>query len=246
DHYEGTALDPTQDVAAGPFASPYRPSGLKFTSKDGRNSFSERVVGCMQSGFALVGQMRNWLPDAVGGILWFNCDDASMITYVPVYCCTYEVPEAFSDKVAGPVEFSMKSAFWMNNMVANMVYPRYSVVMPDLRAAQTEMDDFFEADQKNTEAAVANKNGDDRAKILNDLTATYTEKFMARWTKLFETIVVKHNDWVVKGQDEQGNFTKSPTGLAGRAERPVYYQQYYIDEILEKTGDRYLAPAQKK
>ncbi|MCQ2239098.1 MAG: C69 family dipeptidase [Bacteroidaceae bacterium] len=244
DHYEGTALDPTKDLAAGPYASPYRAPGFKFTGADGRASFNERVVGCVQSGFALVGQLRSWLPDAVGGILWFNCDDATMITYVPVYCCTYEVPEAFSDKIAGPVEFSMKSAFWMNNMVANMVYPRWSVIYPDLREAQNEMDDFFEADQKNTEALVANKNGDDRAKILNDLTASYTQKFMDRWTKLFELIVVKHNDMVVKGMKD-GKFLKSETGLAGRAERPNYYTPEYTEEVKKATGDRYLTPAKK-
>lgn len=44
-------------------------------------------------------------------------------------------------------EFSTGSAFWMCNFVANMVYPRWSAMYPDLREAQVELEDYFEADQ---------------------------------------------------------------------------------------------------
>lgn len=244
DHYEGTAIDPTKDISAGPWASPYRPGGLAFKDADGNAHFNERPIGTQQTAFALVGQLRSWLPDALGGILWFNTDDATMITYVPVYCCTYEVPEAFSDKIAGPTEFSEKSAFWLNNMVSNYIYPRYSAIMPDLREAQKEMDDFFEADQKNVEQEVAQMNGDYLAKHLNDKTAAYTTQYMERWNKLFRTIIVKHNDYAVKGMKD-GEFTLTPTGMVDGLTRPPY-EQSFNNAVVEKTGTRYKKPEEKK
>lgn len=237
DHYEGTFIDPTVGVAAGPFSTPYRAPG-SYKTEDGRTTFVERPVGTQQSAFSLVGQLRSWLKDEVGGILWFNTDDANMITYVPIYCSTTEVPYNFSDKVGGPVKFDMECAFWMNNMVANYIYPRYSAIMPDLRAAQTEMDDFYENDQKAVETLVADKNGDDLDAILTKKSADYTEKFMARWKKLFETIVVKHTDGVVK-PEKNGVFDEN-----GRAQRPGRDAQFNA-AVVKATGERWLNPVQK-
>ena len=234
DHYEGTFIDPTVGVAAGPFATPYRAPG-SYKTEDGKSTFVERPVGTQQSAFALVGQLRSWLPDEVGGILWFNCDDANMITYVPVYCCTNEVPNAFSDQIADGITFNAESAFWMNNMVANYIYPRYSMCMPALREAQTEMDDYFENDQKNVAEEVAKKNGDDLDDILTKKTAEYTNKFMNRWKQLFETIIVRYNDGVVKP-------VKDGKVVDGRPERPGRSAEFNA-AVVKATGDRWISPA---
>ena len=126
DHYEGTALDMTADVSAGPWASPYRNQPVNYKSSDGTDMFRERPIGCQQSGMTMVCQMRDWLPDAVGGVTYFNMDDASMVAYVPVYCGIDRIPDPFRRENNDIREFSTESAFWMNNFVANMVYPRYS------------------------------------------------------------------------------------------------------------------------
>lgn len=236
DHYEGTFIDPTVGVAAGPFSTPYRAPG-SYKTADGKSTFVERPVGTQQSAFALVGQLRSWLPDEFGGILWFNCDDANMITYVPVYCATSEVPAAFTNEVGGPTTFGWDCAFWVNNAVANYVYPRYSVVMPELRKAQTEMDDFFENDQANVEKEAAKKNGDDLDMFLTKKTASYTEQYMTRWKKLFETIIVKYNDGVVK-QEKDGVIQE-------RADRPGRAAQFN-EAVVKMTGDRWITPEAKK
>ena len=117
DHYEGTALDMTADLSAGPYASPYRNQSTTFFSSDSTAMFRERPIGCQQSGMTMVCQMRNWLPDAVGGVTYFNMDDATMVAYVPVYCGITRVPEPFRYENNDILEFSTKSAFWMNNFV---------------------------------------------------------------------------------------------------------------------------------
>ena len=85
------------------------------------------------------------MPDDVGGVTWFNCDDADMVAYVPLYCCITQVPDPFRQENNPRNEFSFESAFWMNNWVANMVYPRYSMMIGDLRQAQRELEDYYSA-----------------------------------------------------------------------------------------------------
>ena len=56
---------------------------------------------------------------------WVTNDDPNMAPFVPLYCGITEMPPCFQ-KVPGvqdEVTFSWNSAFWVQNAVANMVYP---------------------------------------------------------------------------------------------------------------------------
>ena len=234
DHYEGTALDMTVDVSAGPYASPYRNQPLQFKAPDGTQMFRERPIGCKQTAMTLVCQMRSWLPDAVGGIVNFNMDDPTMVAYVPVYCCVNRVPEPFRAENNNVREFSTGSAFWMNNFVANMIYPRYSVMIGDLRDAQNELEDFYEADQKEVEAKVATMTQGAMVEYLTSKTESYTDMMMKRWDKLAKYLIVRHNDQIML-PGENGELKE------GRHTSPQYAPAF-IDAVKDLTGDRYVVP----
>ena len=238
DHYEGTALDMTADVSAGPWASPYRNQPVNFFSSDSTAMFRERPIGCQQSGMTMVCQMRSWLPDAVGGVTYFNMDDATMVAYVPVYCGITRVPEPFRAENNDIREFSTESAFWMNNFVANMVYPRWSAMIGDLRDAQKELEDFYEADQKEVEEKAVKMTPSDRAAFLTAKTEAYTDQMMKRWDKLARFLIVKHNDQTMQ-PSENGVIVR------GRRTSPAYAPAF-IDAVKAQTGDRYVKPAEKK
>ncbi len=233
DHFEGTPLDMTADMSAGPWSSPYRPLPMNW-EVNGKKYFRERAIGTPQSGFTLVSQLRGWLPDDVGGIMYFNCDDANMIAYVPVYCGVQEVPEAFRRENNLSNEYSEKSAFWVNNVVANMIYPRYSVMIGDLRDAQTELEDFYAADQEQVLKDVEKLTKREKAAYLTNKTAAYTKQMMERWDKLFRLIAVKHNDQIMK-PSENGVV------IQGQRSTPGYDQQFR-EAIAKGTGDRYVMP----
>ncbi len=233
DHFEGTPLDMTADMSAGPWSSPYRPLPMNW-EVNGKKYFRERAIGTPQSGFTLVSQLRGWLPDDVGGIMYFNCDDANMIAYVPVYCGVQEVPEAFRRENNLSNEYSEKSAFWVNNVVANMIYPRYSVMIGDLRDAQTELEDFYATDQEQVLKDVEKLTKREKAAYLTNKTAAYTKQMMERWDKLFRLIAVKHNDQIMK-PSENGVV------IQGQRSTPGYDQQFR-EAIAKGTGDRYVMP----
>ena len=232
DHFEGTPLDMTADMSAGPFGMPIRPLPMHFKDSAGNDYFRERPIATQQSGFTMTCQMRSWLPDEVGGVTWFNCDDANMVAYVPLYCCITQVPDPFRPENNPRNEFSFESAFWMNNWVANMVYPRYSMMIGDLRQAQRELEDYYFADQDSVEAAVATMTPSDRRDYLNKKSIAYAERMMSRWDRLAKYLIVKYNDQVVRKVDDNGNFLRWGYDTPG-------YDQQFINAFPAATGDRY-------
>ena len=232
DHFEGTPLDMTADMSAGPFGMPIRPLPMHFKDSAGNDYFRERPIATQQSGFTMTCQMRSWLPDEVGGVTWFNCDDANMVAYVPLYCCITQVPDPFRPENNPRNEFSFESAFWMNNWVANMVYPRYSMMIGDLRQAQRELEDYYFADQDSVEAAVAKMTSADRRDYLNKKSIAYAERMMSRWDRLAKYLIVKYNDQVVRKVDDNGNFQHWGYDTPG-------YDQQFINAFPAATGDRY-------
>ena len=243
DHYEGTPLDMTKDLGAGAYNSPYRPSPLTF-KVDGQECFNERPISTQQSAFTFVAQMRSNLPNAVGGILWFGLDDANMIAYVPVYCCTDRVPDCFAgNKGADGVTFSWDNSFWVCNWISNMIYPRYGLMIDDLRAVQSRLEKgFFDAQADVEKKAVELYESDpaQAKKYLTDYTVASAENMHKEWRKLGEFLIVKYNDIVVK-KVKDGQFERTENGIGAFPNRPGYPEDYNR-KVIKETGDRYKMP----
>lgn len=244
DQYEGTPLNMTSDPGAGAYMSPYRPRPLAW-KYDGKSYFNERPVGTQQSSFSFISQMRASLPDVVGGILWFANDDTHTSPYTPVYCCATEIPACYTLKYANAVKFSPKSAFWIQNWVSNMVYPRYSMVFPDVEKAIKELRDKHFAAQPGVENKALELYKKSPAKAVAYLTAysqRMADEMMTRWTALGWHLVVKYNDMVEKVEDAEGRFEVASDGadtIMAKVKNPGYPEQTR-KKIVESTGDKYL------
>ena len=241
DHYEGTPLDISNDFGAGPYHTPYRLSPLSFKSGD-KSYFNERPISTQQSGFVFVSQMRENLPDAIGGVLWFGVDDASMTVFTPVYCCATKAPECYTRvDNADYANFSWKSAFWIYNWVANMVYPRYDLMMDDVRATRVELETTVNEAQSGIEAVAAKlmENDPKQAKaFLTNYTAMTAQSTIDAWKRLGEFLIVKYNDGVVR-RVKNGKFERNEIGQPAPVMRPGY-PKAFIEEYVKQTGDRYL------
>ena len=242
DHYEGTALDITNDVGATAYKMPYRLSPLTF-EVDGQKYFNERPISTQQSAFTFVSQMRANLPDAVGGVLWFGTDDANMMAFTPVYCCTNHQPKCYSGEIADCVTFSWDSAFWIYNWVADMVRPRYSLMIEDLRVVQNRLENTYADAQAGIESAALAMYEKDPAKAVEFLT-NYTnmaaECAIDEWKKLGEYLIVKYNDGVIKKTNADGSIMRPEHEHGHNAPlvRPGYPKEF-LEEIVKATGDRY-------
>lgn len=239
DHYEGTPLDITKDLGAGPFETPYRLSPLTF-KVDGVEYFNERPISTQQSAFSFVAQMRANLPDPVGGVLWFGLDDANMTVFTPVYCCTDRIPVPYAEGNGDCVTFSWDSAFWIYNWVADMIRPRYSLMIDDMRAVQKELEDTFESAQSGIESSALKlyQESPEKAKdFLTNYTDMTARTTVDRWKKLAEFLIVRYNDGARK-LVKNGKMVAPETGNCAPLERPGYPEEF-LKEVVKATGDRY-------
>lgn len=240
DHYEGTALAlDTTSIGGGIYEMPYRPTPLTFTV-DGKQYFNERPISTQQTAFTFVSQLRSWLPREIGGVLWFGNDDANMVAYTPVYCGNTVQPACYNTKGADAVTFSSDNAFWLCNMVSNMVYPRYSQLFPELKAVRDSLETSYFENQTSIEKQAADLYQTDKAaalKLLNNYSNTKADEMLASWKHLATRIIVKYNDMAVK-KEKDGKLLQSVT-------RPGYPASFGR-KIVKETGDWYAVPVEKK
>ena len=240
DHYEGTALAlDTTSIGSGIYEMPYRPTPLTFTV-DGKQYFNERPISTQQTAFTFVSQLRSWLPREIGGVLWFGNDDANMVAYTPVYCGNTVQPACYNTKGADAVTFSADNAFWLCNMVSNMVYPRYSQLFPELKTVRDSLETSYFANQTSIEKQAADLYQTDKAaalKLLNNYSNTKADEMLASWKRLATRIIVKYNDMAVK-KEKDGKLLQSVT----RPGYPISFGR----KLVKETGDWYAVPVEKK
>lgn len=245
DHYEGTPMDMTKDLGAGPFACPYRwrPMGFKV---NGQEYVHERATSTQQTGFSFVAQSRSWMPDNAKGILWFGVDDTYSTVYVPMYCAIERVPKCFEVGNGSMVEYSETSAFWLFNLVTNMAYSRYSDMIQDIRKEQGRLEGMFIKEVSQLDQRI--KKAKDSKEIVAMTTNFSLEKanqMMKSWTKLSQFLLVKYIDGNIK-KETNGKFEESPyrKGQCVFPEQPQYPQKWY-EMIIKDHGDVIKVPTTK-
>lgn len=238
DHYEGTPMDMTQDIGAGGNALPYRWRPMDF-EYEGKTYTNERAIATQQTGFWFVGQSRSWLPDLIGGIIWFGTDDAATSCLTPIYTNVTEVPECFAEGNGSMVEYSPTSAFWMCNRVANACYRMYNVMAPTVRAkidafenAQAEA--VKEVDLKAMEQFAAG-DSEQVKKILTDYSVNTAQQMFQDWTDLEILLLLKYMDGNVKGQNPDGSFIDNgyDKSIPGAISNPGYTDKWKESVVRE-------------
>ena len=84
DVYEGTPYDLTRGPLAGPFGTWHRTQGTSFRV-DGERVREARGIQADSSQYTEICQMRNWLPNEIGGIVWWAPGPPKAALRVPFY-----------------------------------------------------------------------------------------------------------------------------------------------------------------
>ena len=260
DHYEGTPMDMTQDIGAGGNALPYRwrPMGFEY---EGKKYINERAIATQQTAFWFVGQSRGWLPDTIGGVNWFGCDDAATSYLTPIYTTTYDVPECFRVGNGDMITYSPTSAFWVTNRVANACYKAYDMMAPTVREAIDSWEnEMIAAVAKADEEALkmyneagrkprkqirrndkAQKVVDPYASVRNYLTEFSignAQKIFNKWVDLEVLLLVKYIDGNVKAQNEDGTFvTNEHTDCIPKGIKQPGYTKKWVEYVVKDHGE---------
>lgn len=236
DHLEGTELDMSQDVGAGPFHCPYRsrPMGWEV---DGVEYVHERATATQQTGFSFVAQCRPNTINNIGGIIWFGVDDAASTVYCPMYTCMTEIPLCFREGNGGIMEYSETAAFWVFNQVTNWAYTKYEYIHPEIAAKQADYESRWVSCIANIDEKANALYQEDPAKAVDYLTKfsnKEAEKLTADWREFYKYLFVKYMDFNIK---EAQPTPKSHKYIAPKVEQPKYSEEYYR-AIIEQTGDK--------
>ena len=241
DHYEGTPMDMTLDAGAGCNALPYRWRPMEF-AVDGRSYVHERAIATQQTGYWILAQAREWLPDLVGGLLWFGVDDAATSALTPIYTNINAVPLPFAQSNGSLTEYSPTSAFWQFNKVTHFAYLFYDRVAPELRR---EIDAFELKCLKEVAATDAKaldllqKGRTKRAvKLMTETTSSLATDLLVRWKELEKELLVKYLDGNIKVQDENGNYkTIGDEGKVPVSPQHPAQRERWLRAIVSDNGE---------
>ncbi len=244
DYYQNTPMDMTKDLGAGPYANTVRWRPMTW-QVDGKTYVHERAIATQQTGFSFVTQSRSWLPDPVGGIIWFGVDDTYYTVYTPMYCGMTSVPQSFAVGNGDIMTYSDNAAFWVFNEVTNFVYSRASVMTPDLQAKQKELEQKYmketaEIDAKAAELFKSTAKGS--AKKGSDLITSYSvnagDNTVREWRELYKHLFTKYMDGNVKTR------RALPEGyryITPEVKQPGYPQDWLMRIVID-AGEKLRMP----
>ena len=236
-YYQGTPMDMTKDIGAGPYGSTVRWRPMEW-KVDGVTYIHERAISTQQTGFSFVAQSRSWLPDPVGGIIWFGVDDTYYTVYSPMYCGITKVPETFAVGNGDIMTFSDNSAFWIFNQVTNFAYTRTRLLIGDLQKKQSELENGYMAETVNIDKsaeALYKKSPAEAVKYLTDYSIKSGNNTVKQWKKLYQFLFVKYVDGNVK---EVQTVPKGYKYMVPKLSQPGYGDEWNRI-IVKNTGEKF-------
>ncbi len=227
DHFEGTPMDMTQDVGAGPFHCPYRWRPMDF-KVNGKEYIHERAISTQQTGFSFVAQCRSWLPNHLGGIIWFGVDDTYSTCYCPMFCAIDSIPLCFREGNGSMSEYSPTAAFWLFNRVSNFCYLRYDSMIVDVRTFQKSFENYFIS---RVNMLQANSSPAEVTMLSHQL----AYDMMVAWNHLDQQLLMRYIDGNIKYM-KNDRIETTPTGVVRFPNQPPYPDWFYR-AIVDDHGE---------
>jgi dipeptidase len=180
DTYEGTDFDMVKDLTVvdekgktvkSPLANPFMPYEMNklFRINGGWGWRGERQLARWYCEYATVTQSRGWLPDAVGGVVWFGYGNTAMTVYVPMYAGIDDLPESYQTD-GRTTGYSRKSAWWAFHRAATLAAHRWGDMRRDVAEVRDPMQEKLLASQADVAATFVRLNTDSPAKARAYLT----------------------------------------------------------------------------
>lgn len=241
DHYQGTPLDMTCDLGTGGHKLPYRWRPMTF--KVGDEEFTnERAIATQQTGWWYVGECRSWLPDPIGGVLWFGTDDTATSPLTPIYCSSTRVAPSLEQGNGHMTKYSTTSMFWIQNRVSNFAYSRYDMISKDVRRAMDRFEGRCFEEQPAIDAAAKilyEKNPSTAVAFLTDYSVNTAQRLFDTWVDLDQYLFVKYMDGNVKKESAEGVFIDNGNGrdIPVMPDFPGYSQEWK-EMVKQSAGER--------
>jgi dipeptidase len=216
--FEGTPFDPSKGLQGGPFANPnFLPRGFKY---EGKKYKTPRVIGVNRAEYVTVTQVRSWLPNPIGGIVWLAFGAQDTACYMPLYNGMTKIPRSF--EIGDHFEFNRESARWASDYVDFHTQVLYSLAIEDVRMAQEKWEGSATAmvpiiDQ--TAISLYKENPQKAIEFITDYSINNADNVIRAWWKLGDDLLVKYNKlWIYKAKN--------------RKWLPLIFPDWYLKELI--------------
>ena len=148
-------------------------------------------------GYGMVAQLRDELPDPIGGVYWFYVDNPYVSTYVPIYAGVQEISPLY--KTYDIQKFDENSARWAVDFVDNLLHLRWQDAVKDLEAIRNPLEKSFfdeQADIEKEALRLFEKNPKKAKDYLTKLTRTRMERVVQTYRELRNTLITKYTNSV--------------------------------------------------
>ncbi len=233
DHYEGTEFDLTKGIAAGPFGCPYRYGGPMDAQGDTADPNSkkegawERPISIFRCTYSFVCQGRSWLPDPIGGVLWWGPDQPATTCYMPIYAGVKSIADCLH--VGDPTVVDQTSAWWIFNSLGNYAALKFSYMIEDIRAEQDSIENAAVAGIRAMDQKALDLYRQDPAKaaaLLTDYCANQVSQIVHNWGKYAWTMVARYSDGFINSPGkmaEEVGYPEEWYNLTGWRDGPTTY-----------------------
>ena len=205
DRLEGTKYDVTKGPLAGPFGAPTRTMGGSFTVDEQRVR-TARSIESDSTQYTEICQSRKWLPDHIGGIVWWAAGRPKTAFRVPFYCGVNEIPESHSTGNHYEMEWG-KTAYWAATFVNTFAHVMWDYIIEDVKVMQNEIEGeaiaMIPAIDK--QALEIYKSDPEKAReFLTSFCSRFAEDATRRYWDFGEYLILKyHNRYVNKPKVSQ-------------------------------------------
>ncbi|MCR4424898.1 MAG: C69 family dipeptidase [Firmicutes bacterium] len=187
DVYEGTEYDLTRGPLAGPFGTWHRTQGSSFRVGDERVQ-EARGIQADSSQFTEICQMRGWLPNEIGGIVWWAPGPPKAAVRVPFYIGITELSKEYSEgnnhmRFKYGFEWG-KTAGWAAVFVNTFGDVMYNYIIKDV----VEFQNKIEGQTFSLVPAI-----DKVALSLYESDPVAARKFLTQWSNQFAEAAVKQH-----------------------------------------------------
>ena len=218
DNYENTPFDPTSGIRGGPFKNP----NYRFrTTLDEKRYGMPRSIGINYSEYTTVTQVRDWLPDPIGGILWLSLGSLNTTCFVPFYQGITRMPQSY--QFGDHWEFDRRVARWAFDYTDFHTQVVYSYAIQDVREAQEKWETgaFLRTEDIDAKALKLYKESPDKARAyLTEYSCNNAEAVVNAWWKLGDNLLVKYNHF--------GKYD-----VEARRRRRLEYPEEWIRALIE-------------
>lgn len=222
DHYEGTQFAPGKGISGGPFGNPrYYSSSIQL---DGKNYSYPRTISKNTAEYTAIVQLRNWLPDEIGGILWLALGAQDTSCYMPFYAGINRIPESLT--VGNLWEMNRNSARKAMDYVDFHTAVAYNVMIEDVKEAQFKWEEGALAQISKVDLKAYDlylQDPEKTSEYLTNFCIDNTSQVVDAWWKLADDLFVKYNHFR-RYTVEDGERKYSTIQL------PEWYQRLIVEE----------------